>query len=186
MSDKLLWLDLETGGLSGLFLKGKRSEEVYPILEIAGVLSDISGNLLSEFFHFHIKHESTDFLIKSCSDWSNSMFKKTLYKECTKSTAVDLHYAENIIIDNISSLVNKNDKMYLSGNSVSLDKDFVRSQMPLLYDRLHYRILDVSSIKIAWEHKLGIKYVKNTDRIHNALFDIKNSIAEYLFYMRYL
>jgi oligoribonuclease len=68
----------------------------------------------------------------------------------------------------------------LCGNSIGQDRRFVDAYMPGLAGYLHYRVLDVSSLKILAELWYGseAKYKKPKEGAHDALFDIRQSIAE--------
>lgn len=72
----------------------------------------------------------------------------------------------------------------LAGNSVGYDRMFMRAHMPHLENFLHYRQLDVSSIKEAVKMWGGATYDKPEDGKHTALADIQQSIAELAFYRR--
>lgn len=75
----------------------------------------------------------------------------------------------------------------LCGNSVGADKRFIERYMPGLAGYLHYRILDVSSVKIlAQMWNPSARFSKSTTRAHDALFDIENSIAELAHYRKKL
>ncbi len=75
---------------------------------------------------------------------------------------------------------------YLAGNSVWQDKAFLQKYMPDITDYLHYRILDVSSFKIAFE-SWGQKNIPLTSKVknHRALDDIKESIEELKQYKKF-
>ncbi len=68
----------------------------------------------------------------------------------------------------------------LCGNSIGSDRKFIDRYMPGLAGYLHYRMVDVSTIKVLaglW-YGDGAPFKKRTDGEHDALFDIRNSIAE--------
>ena len=77
----------------------------------------------------------------------------------------------------------KEDKPILAGNSIGQDRLFLNKYMHRFADHLHYRMLDVSSWKIVFNHKYGVKYGKTNS--HRALDDIKESIEEMKFYLRH-
>lgn len=76
----------------------------------------------------------------------------------------------------------------LCGNTVGMDKRFLEQYMPALAGFLHYRILDVSSLKIIAQRYYGadVQFRKPAGREHDALFDIENSIAEFAHYRQHL
>jgi oligoribonuclease len=76
----------------------------------------------------------------------------------------------------------------LCGNSVNQDKRFLDRYMPGLAGFLHYRVLDVTTVKLlaqAWYGESAV-YVKPEAGAHDALVDIKNSIAELEYYRKTL
>lgn len=73
----------------------------------------------------------------------------------------------------------------LAGNSVHVDRTFIKKYMPLLDEFVHYRILDVTSIKIMMStYAPNVVYHKKGS--HRALDDIEESINEYLTYTNHL
>lgn len=76
----------------------------------------------------------------------------------------------------------------LCGNTVGMDKRFMDQYMPALAGFFHYRVLDVSSLKIVAQRYYGseVQFRKPNGREHDALFDIENSIAEFAHYREHL
>ncbi len=72
----------------------------------------------------------------------------------------------------------------LAGNSIHNDRGFIRSYWPSLDLKLHYRMLDVSSLKVYMQGRYGIEFEKK--EIHRAFDDIQASIAEWQYYMELL
>lgn len=72
----------------------------------------------------------------------------------------------------------------LSGNSIHSDRGIIKAKWPALDLRLHYRMLDVTSLKILMQGKYGIEYEKANN--HRAYDDIQESIAELQFYLDFL
>ena len=76
-------------------------------------------------------------------------------------------------------------KAVLAGNSVHVDRQFLCQEMPAVIDWLHYRIVDVSTIKeLAARWKPNLRF--NKKMTHRALDDILESIGELKFYKRHL
>ena len=69
----------------------------------------------------------------------------------------------------------------LAGNSIHMDRQFIRHWWPNVEKRLHYRMLDVSAWKVVMIGKYGIEYEKLEK--HRALDDIRESIDELEFYL---
>lgn len=70
----------------------------------------------------------------------------------------------------------------LAGNSIHMDRRFIEREWTRLDAKLHYRMLDVSSWKIVFEHKFKKKFAKR--EAHRALDDIRGSIEELQYYMK--
>ena len=70
----------------------------------------------------------------------------------------------------------------LSGNSIHQDRKFIDKEWPRLSDRLHYRMLDVTSWKLVFEGKYGKRFGKR--EAHRALDDIRGSIEELQYYLK--
>jgi oligoribonuclease len=77
-----------------------------------------------------------------------------------------------------------NERPILAGNSIGQDRKFIDAYMPSLSQRLHYRMLDVSSFKIVFNDRFGIRYEKRGT--HRALDDIMESIAELTLYLSHV
>jgi oligoribonuclease len=72
----------------------------------------------------------------------------------------------------------------LGGNSIHNDRNFIKQWWPELDSKLHYRMLDVSSLKIFMQGKYGVKFEKK--EVHRAFDDIQASIAELQYYLEWL
>jgi oligoribonuclease len=69
----------------------------------------------------------------------------------------------------------------LAGNSIHNDRNFIKQWWPQLDLKLHYRMLDVSSLKILMQGKYGVEFEKK--EVHRAFDDIQASIAELQYYL---
>lgn len=96
--------------------------------------------------------------------------------------------AQARVLDYIRGLVPERGRALLAGNSVATDKAFLEAQMPEVIDHLHYRIVDVSSVKELakrwFHHAYECAPVKHGG--HRALADIRESIQELEYYRRAL
>lgn len=75
----------------------------------------------------------------------------------------------------------KKNPVVICGNSIAQDRKFIDKYLPQFAERLHYRMLDVSSFKIVFREMLGREFKKANS--HRALDDIRESIAELKYYM---
>lgn len=97
---------------------------------------------------------------------------------------VTLEEAQSLVLDYVRSFVPEPRKAPLGGNSVATDRGFLARDMPDLETHLHYRIIDVSSIKELsrrWYPRVYFNAPKKSGG-HRALADIKESIAELRYY----
>ena len=177
MSKELVWLDLEMTGLDP-----KR----HRIIEIATIITDSELNVIAEgpdlVIHAHDK------ILERMNDYVHEMHHRSgLLDEVRKST-ITVEDAENQTLDFLNEHLGTKYKPPLCGNSIGTDRRFLDAQMNSLERRLHYRVVDVSSIKelaIRWNPKMDAKMPPKMET-HRALDDIIESIEELKFYREYL
>ena len=181
---KLVWVDCEMTGLGMAGSVGKDR-----LLEIAVIVTD------SDLSNMHkgpnlIIHQSAQ-VLSDMNDWCKSQFGYSpdgkheagkLAQAVAQSTISEAE-AEKQIIEFLSKHVEPG-KGLLSGNSVHADKKFLEAYMPNLMKYLHYRILDVSTVKelcARWYPQDFAKAPPKANK-HRALDDIEASIEELKFY----
>ncbi len=170
--DRIVWIDCE---MTGLDFKNDL------LVEIACVITDAELNEIDEGFQVVIKApqeklDQMDPVVVSMHTESG------LLPEI--SNGVSLEQAEAALFDYISDRVPEANKAPLAGSSVHVDRIFLQRDMPRVDSYLHYRIIDVSSIKELtrrWYPKL---YFASPVKIgnHRALGDIRDSIIELRYY----
>ncbi len=139
---KFIWTDLETSGLS---------VDDNKILEIAVVATDNKLNVLGEY---KVVLKCDDF--SDMNDFVLDMHTKNGLIEDCKKAYMNLAYVEKELIKWCEDL-KLGDKPIMAGNSVHFDKSFVRKWMPKFDAILHYRILDVSTLKEMLRNFYGLK-----------------------------
>lgn len=167
----LIWLDLEMTGLE---------IDTCHIIEIAAIITDPDLNILAESPAIAI-HQNED-VLKSMNSWCIKIHGESGLTERVRQSNIGLNEAEQLILDFIKPYVKKGQSP-LCGNSVWQDRKFLAKYMPTLEDYFHYRLLDVSSFKIAasfWKPTILQQFDKQST--HLALDDIKESIDEMKFY----
>lgn len=188
---RLIFTDLETGGLDSetnkgdkIIPKGKLGAEHYAILQIAVIITD--GNLkeIGEPLNIII-HHTPESLQNRVGEWSKNEFKDTLMLQCPKSK-ISIEQAEKIILNHLDKNGVKPRDAYLSGNSIRLDKNFLTHQMADFSKSLHYRMLDISTLKIFFGLNYGDEAYLPKKSSHDALEDIRESIMEMKFYSKFL
>lgn len=163
-----VWLDLE---MTGLLI----ATDV--ILEIATVITDGNLNVIAEgpSFIIHQPEEKLTVMGKWCQDHHG---KTGLTEEVRQSTTT-LQHAQEETLAFIKQHCVPNTGV-LAGNSVWQDRVFLDKYMPTITAHLHYRTVDVSSIKELvrrWYPENKKNEYQKTDR-HRALSDVYESIAE--------
>ena len=170
----LLWTDCEMTGLD--FKRDK-------LLEIACILTKID-NIDQVLFQYHSYFKQNQKIIDNMNDICKKMHtdsglinKILLSKTTYKKTEIE-------ILNLIENIVPENENIYIAGNSVYTDLIFIKIFLPKLSQRLHYRIFDISTLKLIANIK-NIPIFKK-EKTHIALPDIHESIAEYKYYQKKL
>jgi len=93
--------------------------------------------------------------------------------------------AEQQICMHLNNHIRIQDKVYLAGNSVHFDHNFIQRRMPILGKRLSHRIVDVSSLALVCRNLNPRVYEFRPPKAHahTALIDIRESIREYQYYL---
>lgn len=171
----LVWLDMEMTGLNPV-------ENV--VLEVAVVVTDSELNILAESESYAISQPETE-LVKM-DKWNVSTHTKSGLLERIRTDGVELAFAEKEIIKLIKKYVPKA-KSPLCGNTIYQDRKFIVKYMPELESYLHYRNVDVSSIKELarrWYPQVLDGFKKHNR--HEALADIHESIEELKYYRQHI
>ncbi len=168
-NDNLVWIDLEMTGLD---------VKECCIIEIAAIITDKNLNIIAEAEPIAI-HQS-DEVMANMNEWCIKTHAETGLTKRVKESTVSLEKAEQAILDFIAQYVPYQSSP-LCGNSIWQDRRFLGKYMPKIDDYCHYRVLDVTSIKLLNDYWGGKEsyYKQNT---HKALDDIRESIAELKFY----
>lgn len=182
---RLLWLDLEMTGLD---------PKADDIVEAGAIVTDFSLKELETYEAIiHLPKKSIE-KMKSAPwyDWTSG-------SPVQSGSVFDMHERNGLINQITASKVNTAaveralillirkhfaDKAIIAGNSIHQDRRFIRAKWPKLEELLHYRMLDVTSLKIWIEGTMKLKYKKPD--AHRALEDVRSSIKEFQFYITQL
>uniref|UniRef100_A0A913HFG1 Probable oligoribonuclease n=1 Tax=Strongyloides stercoralis TaxID=6248 RepID=A0A913HFG1_STRER len=167
--DNIVWIDLE---LTGLDL------EKNTIVEISVFVSDSKLNILDEGVSYVIKHDKL--ILNDMNEWCKETFSKNGLLDDLKKAKFTIYETEDLVLNYLKKycVLKKNP---IAGNSVYMDRMFIMKYMPRLNDFLHYRIIDVSSIKELIHRWYGKIYEKKTCK-HRSRSDILESIEELKWY----
>jgi oligoribonuclease len=172
-NDRLVWIDCEMTGLD---------PEVDDIVEIACIVTEADLTELDEGVTLVVKPESTNAL-DQMDDVVVSMHTESgLINEIADGIA--LADAEVRVLEYVRGHVPEARKAPLAGSSVYVDRGFLAKHMPTLDAHLHYRLVDVSSIKEMVRRWYPRVYFATPEKHgnHRALGDIRESIAELRYY----
>jgi oligoribonuclease len=173
--DELVWIDCE---MSGLDLKTDR------LIEIAVLVTDADLNILGDGIDVVI--HADDAVLSSMIPVVTEMHTRSGLIEEVRASTVDLAAAEELVLDYIRTHVKQAKTAPLAGNSIATDRGFIARDMPKLDDYLHYRMIDVSSIKELSRRWYPRIYFGQPEKglAHRALADIKESIRELKYYRK--
>ena len=168
----LIWIDCEMTGLS---------LEKDLLVEIAVLVTDSELNLLGEGVNVVIRVDQAH--LESMNDFVTQMHTSSgLITEIADGITIEA--AEDLILAYLANSGTQAGKSPLAGNSVSVDRNFIARDMPRLNEYLHYRTIDVSSIKELarrWHPRVYFNSPAKTGN-HRALGDIQDSINELKYY----
>lgn len=172
--DRIVWIDLEMTGLD---------PDRHVIVEVAALVTDAELNILDEGIDLVI-HASDDELAEM-DDFVTNMHDSSGLTEQIKASTVTLEEAEEAVLEFVEKHC-ADIRPPLAGNSIATDRTFIRTYMPRLDERLHYRMIDVSTIKELTRRWFPKAYYNQPDKglAHRALADIVESIRELDYYRR--
>ena len=174
MAKEMVWIDLEMTGLD---------IEVESIIEIATIVTDAELNIIAEGPNLAIK--VSEELLENMDEWNTTHHNSSGLVERIHSEGVSLGEA----IRQTCEFLKENIELGaapLCGNSIHNDRAFLAKEMPEVLEMLHYRIVDVSTIKELvnrWYPELP-RYKKKES--HRALDDIIESVEELRHYRKYI
>jgi len=172
MSERLVWIDCEMTGLD---------LATDALIEVAALVTDFDLNVLGEGVDIVIK--PPDEAITQMGDYVRQMHAKSGLSE-ELAAGVTLQEAERQVLAYIRKFCSEGSRPPLAGNTVATDRSFLVRDMPTLESFLHYRIVDVSSIKELSRRWFPRAYYQAPSKRgnHRALADIQESIEELRYY----
>ena len=159
------------------------------IMSISCFITDADLNLLdTEGFDTVIHHDKAS--LDTMNEWCTNTHGKTGLTAACISSAIMPEHAARDLLEYIRRFVPEPRKALLAGNSVHCDKEFLsKGPYSTVMNHLHYRIMDVSSIKEAtrrWAPENVLDNVPSKKGLHQAREDILESIEEARYYRNVL
>ncbi|SIS13093.1 oligoribonuclease [Williamsia sterculiae] len=168
-----MWIDCE---MTGLRLDSDK------LIEIAALVTDSDLNILGDGVDVVI--HATDDELDAMPDVVTKMHAASGLTDEVRASAVTVAEAEKLVLDYIREHITASGAAPLAGNSIATDRGFIARDMPKLNAYLHYRMIDVSSIKELCRRWYPKIYYGQPDKglAHRALADIRESIRELRYY----
>jgi len=175
VADLLVWMDCEMTGLD----LGKDK-----LIEVAALVTDPDLRVLGEGVDLVI--HADDAALDAMPDVVRNMHAKSGLTEEVRRSTVTMAEAEAAVLAYVKKFVPNPRSAPLCGNSIATDRGFLARDMPALDDFLHYRMIDVSSIKELARRWYPRVYFGQPAKglAHRALADILESIRELEYYRR--
>jgi oligoribonuclease len=154
------------------------------LLEVAALVTDSDLNVLGEGIDVVIHAEES--VLGSMVEIVQEMHEKSGLTDASRASTVSVAEAEDLVMSYVTTYVPDPRTAPLCGNSIATDRGFLALHMPRLDNHLHYRMIDVSSIKELCRRWYPRTYFGQPAKglAHRALADIKESIRELEYYRR--
>ncbi|MBO0850570.1 MAG: oligoribonuclease [Pseudonocardia sp.] len=173
MNDRLVWIDCEMTGLD-------IGSDV--LIEIAALVTDSELRVLGDGVDIVIHADEPK--LADMEPVVREMHERSGLTEAVRASTVTLAEAERTVLDYVRKFVPEPRTAPLAGNSIATDRMFLARDMPELDGYLHYRMVDVSSIKELCRRWYPRVYYAKPEKglAHRALADIEESLRELLYY----
>ena len=169
----LVWMDMEMSGLD---------PKTCVVLEIATLVTDKDLNLIAQGPVLAV--HQPDSILEGMDDWNKEHHSKSGLVEAVKKSRTILEEAEKQTLEFIAAHCAPKTSP-LCGNTIYQDRRFLLEYMPQLEEYLHYRLIDVSTIKELVKRWYGPEFQSPVKKqTHKALDDIMETIEELKFYRK--
>jgi oligoribonuclease len=175
VADLLVWVDCEMTGLD----LGKDK-----LIEVAALVTDPELRILGEGVDLVI--HADDAALDAMPEIVREMHAKSGLTDEVRKSTITMAEAEAAILAYVKEFISNPRTAPLCGNSIATDRGFLARDMPTLDSYLHYRMIDVSSIKELCRRWYPRVYFGQPPKglAHRALADIRESIRELEYYRR--
>lgn len=174
MNAPLVWMDLEMSGLD---------PDRCAILEIATIVTDAELEVIAEGPDLVIHHD--DAVLDAMDEWCTKHHGASGLTAAVKASTISLAEAEAKTLEFVAQHTTAKSSP-LCGNTIWQDRRFIVRYMPTLDAHLHYRLVDVSTIKELARRWYPQLRAPGKSDAHRALDDIRESIAELRFYREHV
>lgn len=173
--NRIVWVDLEMTGLD---------PSRHVIVEVAALVTDAELNIIDEGVDLVV--HATDTELAEMDDFVTQMHSDNGLLEDIKASTVSIEEAEDAVLALVEKHCDPAHPAPLAGNSIATDRTFIKAQMPRLDAALHYRMIDVSTVKELSRRWFPKAYFNQPQKgmAHRALADIVESIRELDYYRR--
>ncbi|MDR7330142.1 oligoribonuclease [Corynebacterium guangdongense] len=173
--DRLVWVDLEMTGLD---------TDRHVIVEVAALVTDAELNILGDGVDMVV--HATEEQLAEMDDVVVKMHADSGLDTEIRASATTIEEAEDAVLALIEEHCSPEHPAPLAGNSIATDRAFIHKYMPRLDAALHYRMVDVSSVKELARRWFPRAYYQQPAKgmSHRALADIVESIRELEYYRR--
>lgn len=173
--NRIVWVDLEMTGLD---------PSRHVIVEVAALVTDAELNIIDEGVDLVV--HATDAELAEMDDFVTQMHSDNGLLDDIKASTVSIKEAEDAVLGLVEKHCDPAHPAPLAGNSIATDRTFIRAQMPRLDAALHYRMIDVSTVKELSRRWFPKAYFNQPQKgmAHRALADIVESIRELDYYRR--
>ena len=173
--NRIVWVDLEMTGLD---------PSRHVIVEVAALVTDAELSIIDEGVDLVV--HATDAELAEMDDFVTQMHSDNGLLDDIKASQVSLAEAEDAVLGLVEKHCDPAHPAPLAGNSIATDRTFIRAQMPRLDAALHYRMIDVSTVKELSRRWFPKAYFNQPQKgmAHRALADIVESIRELDYYRR--
>ena len=154
------------------------------IVEVAALVTDAELNIIDDGVDLVV--HATDAELAEMDDFVTEMHSSNGLLDDIKASTVSIEEAEDAVLELVAKHCDPAHPAPLAGNSIATDRAFIRAQMPRLDDALHYRMIDVSTVKELSRRWFPKAYYNQPEKgmAHRALADIVESIRELDYYRR--
>ena len=173
--NRIVWVDLEMTGLD---------PSRHVIVEVAALVTDAELNIIDDGVDLVV--HATDAELAEMDDFVTQMHSDNGLLDDIKASTVSIEEAEDAVLALVEKHCDPAHPAPLAGNSIATDRTFIKAQMPRLDAALHYRMIDVSTVKELSRRWFPKAYFNQPQKgmAHRALADIVESIRELDYYRR--